>query len=141
MTRTRFVLLMALLMVVAVSATLVAQPSAQSATVAKKEAVLQFGIATGDPDFDLLRVVPIIRSAAKIGSPDPDGFAIDSFFDIEYRIDYSTSTPTHTLDVEIHAAPNSPDVNPAAVIDRVTKALGKGVPTKHELTGHVMLIK
>src|SRR3990172_6603826 len=69
----RLVLLIGLLAIVAATTMAVTQPSAQSATVAKKEAVLQFSItigdpdfdlAIGDPDFDLLGVVPIIRDAA-----------------------------------------------------------------------------
>ncbi len=56
----------------------------------------------GDPDFDLLR----IRAGTDFGMPSPghttltrqqDGtWAVDSFFDIEYRIDFKT-TPTSSF--------------------------------------------
>ena len=111
----RLVLLLGLLAVVAATTMAVTQPSAQSATLAKKEAVLQFSI--GDPDFDLLRAVSAIRNAAKIGSSEPDGFGVDSFFDIEYEIDLVTGSST--VDVEIHATPNGPDMNPETVIENV----------------------
>lgn len=132
----------------------VAQPSAQSAALAKaaldkKEAVLVFSYAIGDPDFDLAAggdpdfdlaaIVEAIRTGAKIGSTDPDGFGVDSFFDIEYEIDYLTGTGA--VDVEIHAVPNSPDVDPVTVIENVRIKLAGLKLRSHELTGHVTLVK
>ncbi len=147
--------LIGLFAIVAATTMAMARPTAQGAALAKKEAMLQFSVAIGDPDFDLLMigdpdfdllraVDSAIRRGANIGSSGQDGFSVDSFFDIEYRIDLSTSTSTgsHTVDVEIHATPNGPGVNPVAVINNVKKELDKGVPTKRkEYTGHVTLLK
>ena len=80
----RIGLLLGLLAIVTATTMVVTQSSAQAAPPAKKEAVLQFSVA-GDPDFDLLSVaniVQVFRNGAKIGSREPDGFGVDSFFDI-----------------------------------------------------------
>ena len=138
-----------LLAVVAATTMAVARPSAQGATAAKQPAVLEFSVMIGDPDFDLLRVVPIIRAAANIGSSGQDGFAVDSFFDITYKkVEFGLPSPGHTtLTVMIHAVPNSPDVDPVAVIANVKKALDEGIltkggtPAQKEFKGHVTLMK
>ena len=138
------VLLIGLLAVVAAATMAVTQPSAQSAAPAKKEAVLQFSVAIGDPDFDLLKVVSAIRDGAKIGSSDPDGFAVDSFFDIEYRVDLSTGSTSSggTVKVEIHAVPNNPNVDPVTVINNVLSQIKIVYPKeKKEYVGHVSLLR
>ena len=156
--------LLGLLAIVAATTMAVAQPSAQSATLAKKEALLQFSVTIGDPDFDLLRagapgdpdfdllraVEAAIRRGANIGSSGQDGFSVDSFFDITYRVDsffditYRVESSTHTVDVEIHATPNGP-VDPVAVITNVQNALDKELdktqPSKKEFKGHVTILK
>ena len=157
--------LLGLLAIVAATTMAVAQPSAQGATLAKKEALLQFSVAIGDPDFDLLRAGAIgdpdfdllraveaaIRRGANIGSSGQDGFSAESFFDIEYRVDsffditHEIESSTHTVDVEIHATPNGTGVDPVVVITNVQNALDKELdktrPSKKEYTGHVTILK
>ena len=106
----------------------------------KQEAVLEFtiGVSSG---ASVEAIVDAVRKAANIGSSGQDGFQVDSFFDIEYRIDFSDSRKLGTVavvDIEIHAVPNSPDLNPGAVINSVQAAVaGKG----HEFIGHVTLLR
>ncbi|MDO8751493.1 MAG: hypothetical protein Q7K03_10180 [Dehalococcoidia bacterium] len=155
--------LLGLLAIVAATTMAVGRPSAQGAPAAKKEAVLQFSVTIGDPDFDLLRAIGdpdfdllkavegAIRRGANIGSSGQDGFSVESFFDIEYQIkkggtDFGLPSPGHTtLTVVMHATPNGP-VDPVVVITNVQNALDKELdkmqPKKErEFAGHVTLIK
>ena len=108
----------------------------------KQEAVLEFtiGVSSG---ASVEAIVDAVRKAANIGSSGQDGFQVDSFFDIEYRIDFSddgkiSRLGTAVVDIEIHAVPNSPDLNPGAVIDNVQAAVGS---KEHEFIGHVTLLR
>ena len=67
------------------------------------------------------------RAPAPNGPPGPD-FPARSFFDI-------------FVDVEIHAVPNNPNMNPGTVIDNVyNKIKTLGTPPK-EFVGHVSILK
>jgi hypothetical protein len=111
------------------------------------EAILRFTIGV-DTNVSVAEIVDRVRKAAKIGTNDPNGFQVDSFFDIEYRIDFSDERKlvakeklnrgTAVVDIEIHAVPNSPDMNPGAIIDAV-RAAASNEP--HEYIGHVTLIR
>ncbi len=82
----------------------------------------------GDPDFDLLRITggtdlglpsPGHTTLTRLGPPGSD-FAVDSFFDIEYRIEF-TSTPTGSL------PPATGDVTESARCEQPLR-LANGVP-------------
>ena len=99
----------------------------------QEEAVLEFSIGVPS-DASVGRIVDAVRKAAGIGSNRADGFAVDSFFDITYMI---SPGGEGTIEIGIHAAPNSSDINAGAVIDRVRAAVGR----KGEYVGHVTLIR
>jgi hypothetical protein len=115
--------------------------SSENTVEAKKaeDAVLEFTIETS-PDTSVGEVVDAVRKAANIGSSGEDGFRIDSFFDISYAISPSadgTRSAVGIVTIEIHAAPNSSDINPGTVIDNVRAAVGG----KGGYIGHVTLLK
>ncbi|MDP6452883.1 MAG: hypothetical protein QF898_06205 [SAR202 cluster bacterium] len=104
----------------------------------KDEAVLEFSIGV-KPGVSVGKIVDAVRKAANIGSSGQDGFQIDSFFDIEYRIDFSDDgRASATVDIEIRAVPNSPDLNPGTIIDNVRIAVAD---SNDEYTGHVTVLK
>jgi hypothetical protein len=123
--------------------------SSENTVEAKKQnnAILEFTIEV-DSDVSVADIVDRVRKAANIGTSDPNGFQVDSFFDIEYRIDVSDERKLHekvripggtaVVDIEIHAVPNSPDMNPGTIIDAVRAAASK---EPHEYIGHVTLIR
>jgi hypothetical protein len=128
---------MAMLAVVVVAA--MAFPS-DNVVEAKKnnEAVLQFTIGVS-PDQSVGEIVDLVRSAANIGSSGLDGFSVDSFFDIEYRVTTTVNgTISASADIEMRAVPNSPDMNPGTIIDNVRKAVGD---KRYEFKGHVTVLK
>tara|TARA_B100000315_G_C14286542_1_gene455470 strand:- start:137 stop:556 length:420 start_codon:yes stop_codon:yes gene_type:complete len=104
----------------------------------KDEAVLEFSIGV-KPGVSVGKIVDAVRKAANIGSSGQDGFQVDSFFDIEYRIDFSDDgRASATVDIEIRAVPNSPDLNPGTIIDNVRIAVAD---SNDEYTGHVTVLK
>ena len=131
-----------LVVLAGLAATLPAAGGAKDATAPGKgdavqtfEATFAAGAAMSAGDF-----ASAVRKAANIGSSGQDGFSVDSFFDITYRVspDDSTRKSATTISVVIHAEPNNPEtLNPGAIIDAVNKATGK----KKEYVGHVTLIR
>ncbi|MDP6452884.1 MAG: hypothetical protein QF898_06210 [SAR202 cluster bacterium] len=124
---------MAMLAVAIITA--MAVPSGSATVEAKKteDAVLEFTIDV-PADASVGKTVDVVRKAANIGSSGQDGFAVDSFFDITYMVSPGGGG---TIKIVIHAAPNSPDINPGTVIDNVRAAVGG----KGGYIGHVTLLK
>ncbi len=121
----------------------------------KKGASVEFSVSLfGDPDFDAFSANELaarILTAANIGSsgidgvkttPSPD-FAVDSFFDITYRIEFGSSdgksAPVTTISIEAQVTVLNPDVDPSAVVDNVGDAFA--ADKKKEYIGHVTLIR
>jgi len=98
-----------------------------------EDAVLEFTIDV-PADASVGKIVDAVRKAANIGSSGQDGFQVDSFFDVTYSI---SSGGRGTVVFVIHAAPNSPDINPGTVIDNVRAAAGN----RGGYIGHVTLIR
>ena len=128
---------MAMLAIAIIAA--MALPSDNTVEAKKKdEAVLEFSIGV-KPGVSVGKIVDAVRKAANIGSSGQDGFQVDSFFDIEYRIDFSDDgRASATVDIEIRAVPNSPDLNPGTIIDNVRIAVAD---SNDEYTGHVTVLK
>jgi hypothetical protein len=116
-----------------------ALPSDNTVEAKKKdEAVLEFSIGV-KPGVSVGKIVDAVRKAANIGSSGQDGFQVDSFFDIEYRIDFSDDgRASATVDIEIRAVPNSPNLNPGTIIDNVRIAVAD---SNDEYYGHVTVLK
>ena len=103
-----------------------------------EEAVLEFTIEIPS-GASAARIVDAVREAANIGSSGQDGFQVDSFFDIDYRIAFSDDGTTSAVgNIEIRAVPNSPDLNPGTIIDNVRADVGTD---STEYYGHVTVLK
>jgi hypothetical protein len=103
-----------------------------------EEAVLEFTIEIPS-GASAARIVDAVREAANIGSSGQDGFQVDAFFDIDYRIAFSDDgTTSAVVNIEIRAVPNSPDLNPGTIIDNVRAAVGTD---STEYYGHVTVLK
>lgn len=103
-----------------------------------EDAVLEFTIDV-PADASVGKIVDAVRKAANIGSSGQDGFQVDSFFDIDYRIAFSDDgTTSAVVNIEIRAVPNSPDLNPGTIIDNVRAAVGTD---STEYYGHVTVLK
>lgn len=127
------------MLAIAVVATM-AMSSDNNTVEAKKteEAVLEFTLEV-DPRASVATIVDAVRKAANIGSSGQDGFQFDSFFDVAYRVAPSDDgTLSAVVDIEIHAVPNSSDLNPGTIIDNVLAAVGG---KKHKHKGHVTILK
>jgi hypothetical protein len=128
---------MAMLAIAVVAA--MAFPSDNTIEAKKKdETVLQFTIGV-PPEQSVGEIVDLVRAAANIGSSGQDGFIVDSFFDVEYRVSTTVNgTIEASVDIEMRAVPNSPDLNPGTIIDNVRKAVGD---KRYEFRGHVTVLK
>ncbi len=119
------------------------QPTASDASAVNKkkgpgDSTLEFTIELRK-GTSAAGMVDAVKKAAGVGSSGIDGFSVDSFFDITYKVSTGAKGfDTEIVAMQLRAAPTDPNMNAGAVIDAVKKTVGN----QGDVTvGHVTVLK